>query len=71
MDKICQYIQADIYDIRGVRVASLFNGFLKSGENMLYWDGNDLNGNEVSKGIYLVMIVDESKVMSETIIKMN
>lgn len=66
-----QNIQADIYDIRGTKVASLYQGILQSGENMLNWDGNDFSGNAVSEGIYFVSIINDKKAVNKTIIKMN
>lgn len=66
-----QNIQADIYALNGNRIKTLQKGVINKGENMLTWDGTDNFGREVTKGLYVVQIISDSKVFSKTIVKMR
>ena len=66
-----QNIQANIYSFNGNRIKTLNNGVINKGENMLTWDGTDNLGRDVTKGLYVVQIISEDKVFTETIVKMR
>jgi hypothetical protein len=42
----------EVYNIKGQKVKTLFNGYLEVGEHSFVWNGDDDNGNAVSSGIY-------------------
>ncbi len=48
------YIALDIFNIRGQKVKSLFQGFLKSGESTFNWNGKDEKSNRIATGIYIL-----------------
>jgi hypothetical protein len=45
-----------VYDIRGMRVASPFEGVLASGEHAVEWDGSGINGAAAPAGTYFVKL---------------
>jgi hypothetical protein len=48
-------VAIDIYDVSGVRVRSLFRGFLPPGRRQIIWDGRDGQGRPSAAGIYLAV----------------
>ncbi|PKN80741.1 MAG: hypothetical protein CVU48_00995 [Candidatus Cloacimonetes bacterium HGW-Cloacimonetes-1] len=46
----------DIYNLRGQKVKSLFNGQLKSGSQTIQWNGVDDGGRSVASGVYFVRV---------------
>lgn len=51
------YVYADIYNIRGERVVSLFKGVVPAGKDRrILWDGRDHAGNWVASGIYICRV---------------
>ena len=44
----------EVFDIRGRRVASLFEGRLAPGEHSTLWNGTSDSGTSLPNGIYLV-----------------
>jgi len=47
-----QFVQIDIYNIRGQRVRSLVNEYMHTGEHKAIWNGKNDNGMPVSSGVY-------------------
>ncbi len=45
-----------IYNIQGQRVKKLMDGYRKSGEYSLQWDGNDDKGNRSASGTYILFL---------------
>lgn len=66
-----QNIQASIYAFNGNIIKTLQNGVVNKGDNMLTWDGTDNLGRDVTKGLYVVQIISDSKVLNKTIVKMR
>ncbi|HEX5130925.1 MAG TPA: FlgD immunoglobulin-like domain containing protein [Candidatus Krumholzibacteria bacterium] len=46
-----------VYDVRGARVATLFDGALPAGAHVIAWDGRDARGRPVVSGTYLYSLV--------------
>ena len=44
----------DIYDMRGARIRSLYNGHMDAGVRILTWDGRDGNGRHTASGMYFL-----------------
>jgi fibronectin type 3 domain-containing protein len=55
-------IALDIYNIKGQKVKTLFNGYLQKGEHSFVWNGTDENNNTVSSGIYFYKLTTNSVV---------
>ena len=49
--------RADIYDVRGRRLAQLAHGRFAPGQHVLRWDGRDQSGRAVANGVYIVRVV--------------
>ncbi|MBD3336102.1 MAG: T9SS type A sorting domain-containing protein [Candidatus Eisenbacteria bacterium] len=54
-----------VYDVRGRRVAGLFEGSLE-GRSVWRWDGRDGAGQEVSSGLYILALTDGSGLIPVT-----
>jgi len=52
-------ITLDIYNIKGQRVKTLFNGKLGIGFHKILWEGDNDGGSEVSSGVYLCRLHTE------------
>jgi hypothetical protein len=44
-----------VFDVRGGRVATLFEGMLDKGPHSLFWDGRDSSGRPAGTGVYLYL----------------
>ena len=49
-------VRADVFDVNGRRVRSLYRGLMPGGAQSLTWDGRDQRGNESAAGIYFVRL---------------
>jgi hypothetical protein len=58
-----QSVQVLIYDVRGRRVAQLFDGVLESGRHALTWNGRDDSHQPVSAGVFFARIVTEERML--------
>jgi hypothetical protein len=56
-------VKADIFDVAGRKVASLFDGALPAGRYDFDWDGRNDSGASVPAGIYLARVSVEGKVI--------
>jgi hypothetical protein len=50
-------VSITIYDGRGARVCSVFNGSRPAGRHQVAWDGRDDGGRRVAAGVYYVQLV--------------
>ena len=64
-------LRADIFDIAGRRVRSLFRGHASAGAQALHWDGRDERGNDAAPGIYFVRLRHgrEDRAIKITLVK--
>ncbi len=51
-----QEVELSLYNLKGQKVRTLYQGILNGGEHKLIWDGKDNNGRTVSSGIYFAKI---------------
>lgn len=49
-------VELVIYDILGRKIKTLVSSLLKPGRYSLIWDSSDVNGNELSSGIYFLQL---------------
>jgi flagellar hook assembly protein FlgD len=54
MGKEKSSIQLNVYNLRGQKVKTLFEGTLESGIHNLIWDATDDNGRKVASGTIIV-----------------
>lgn len=60
-------VRAEIFNLRGQRVLSLYNDLMDKGSKELVWNGKDEHGRSVSSGVYFVKV---SQGKQNTILKM-
>ena len=51
-----QFVQLDVYDLRGQRVRTLARGDYAPGTHLLTWDGRDDAGVSVPSGTYVARL---------------
>ena len=65
---VSKNVHIEIYNIFGDKVRD-FSKFSNSGENIIIWNGEDNNGNEVSSGIYFLNIeADDNKATKKLLL---
>jgi hypothetical protein len=57
-------LKVDVYNIRGQKVKTLFQGQLKPGANKLWWNGLDESGNHVASGVYFCRLSNGNSAQS-------
>jgi hypothetical protein len=55
-----QYLEVEIFSINGIRVKTLYCGFLSGGPHSFTWNGTDDQGFLVSSGVYIYRAKNES-----------
>jgi len=65
------YVKAEIFDIRGSRVAIVFEGEYISAEYQVSWKGVNDQGGKVSPGVYICRLNVGGRVESRKFIKSN
>ncbi|MDD2650765.1 MAG: chitobiase/beta-hexosaminidase C-terminal domain-containing protein [Candidatus Cloacimonetes bacterium] len=54
------YININVYNIKGQFIKTLLNEFVNAGEHSIIWDGTDAQGKTLKSGIYLYKISSSS-----------
>lgn len=54
-------VRLTIYNVLGMRVRELVNGYLAPGEYIRVWDSRDDNGREVAAGIYIYQVTAQGR----------
>jgi len=62
--KESQAVTICVYDIRGRRVATLWDGFRSAGDGCVEWDGMDDRGKQLANGVYLCRMAGGGKTSS-------
>ncbi len=65
------HLLAEIYDLRGRRVAVLANEIHEPGNGTIHWDGSDIHGGAVGSGTYFLRTValGQLKIQQVSLIK--
>jgi len=56
------YVELDVIDLMGRKIADIYKGKSRVGNNRFTWDGVDLNGNDVSSGVYFVRLISQDRM---------
>jgi flagellar hook assembly protein FlgD len=56
-------VMLEIYDIRGRKIKSLFDGFTAPGLNRFRWNGQNEMGEKVAGGIYFVRLKSSAALL--------
>ena len=64
-------VKIEIYNLRGQKVTTLYDGFGKKGRQSINWDARDAKGQSVASGVYFYRLSTpkESKVQKMMVIK--
>jgi flagellar hook assembly protein FlgD len=60
-------IALHVYDVRGRRIVTLYEGPLAAGDQVLTWDGRDKAGRSVASGVYYLRLETAAGVAIEKI----
>lgn len=52
------FVAAEVHDIEGRRIRTLFEGLVTPGRHQLVWDGQDSDGHAAASGVFFVRIAD-------------
>ena len=66
-----QAVSVGVYDVRGRRVAELWNGTLPQGEREFQWDGRTADGALAPSGIYFYRLTSQGAIVSRKMILMR
>ena len=64
-------VNVDIYDLRGRKVKTVFQGGLKPGEHRFVWDGLNQLDREVSSGVYFIRVKSDATTLNRRIVLMK
>jgi len=62
-----QAVLIGVYDVRGRRVTSLFDGRMGPGEHVLTWNGRFKSGRAASAGVYVIRIAAGSEELTRKV----
>ncbi|MCK9333759.1 MAG: T9SS type A sorting domain-containing protein [Candidatus Cloacimonetes bacterium] len=65
------HARLDIYNIRGQKIATLFNGDMTKGKHTLQWNGTDAQGRKVASGIYFSRLTTPEGSFSQKMMLMK
>ncbi len=63
--------ELSVYNIRGQKVKSLFNGRAVQGKNTVVWNGTDETGKNVSSGVYFYKLNADNKTVTQKMVLMK
>ncbi len=50
------YVAIGIYDIMGRWITNIIGEYMQSGKHTVNWKGNDISGNSVTSGLYIIVL---------------
>ncbi|RLC51533.1 MAG: hypothetical protein DRZ79_02625 [Candidatus Cloacimonadota bacterium] len=63
------FAKLSVYNLKGQKVITLFDGFIEREKSYtVHWDGKDIDGNDVSVGVYLYKLTKGSQVFIKKMI---
>jgi len=65
------WVQLEVYDIRGRRVAALLEGHAEAGPHSVTWDPGNSSGPRLSPGLYFVRLLTTSEARAVKLIVMD
>lgn len=68
VSKSCN-IKIKIYTLRGTLIQTLEDIIANQGQNQIYWDGRDRDGDELANGVYLYKIIAKADYLQKTLTK--
>ena len=65
------YIEINIYNVKGEKVKTIYKGELSSGYQSIKWNGTDDKASSLSSGIYVVRLNYDNQVISNKMVKLK
>ncbi len=65
------FVNISVYDVRGRRVATLYNNYHSAGKETIVWNGTDDRGRSCSSGVYFFKMSTSNKTISKKAILMK
>ena len=65
------YVELNIYNIKGERVKSLYKGYLKAGYHSVIWNGSSDSGISLASGIYIVSFKHGENIIRNKMVKIK
>ncbi len=62
-------VKVSVFNSQGLNIASIYNGNLHSGVTELIWDGKNMNNQNVSAGVYFIVVTDQFGTVTKKAIK--
>ena len=62
------HVEVAVYNLKGQKIKTLLNEYLKSGEQTVEWNGENKNGEKVSSGVYLYKVETSDWVESRKLL---
>ncbi|NLH93090.1 MAG: T9SS type A sorting domain-containing protein [Candidatus Cloacimonetes bacterium] len=50
-----------VYDLRGRRIATLLDSYMRAGKHSIIWNGKDSAGDDVVSGVYILLLESGGK----------
>ena len=60
-------VTLNVYNLKGQKVKTVFNGTANKGTNTFYWNAKDVNGKSVSSGIYFYVLKTKTQTISKKV----
>lgn len=64
-------ISLEVYNIKGQKIKTLYNGFATAGEHQVSWNGINESNQQVSSGIYFYKLITPQKVITNKMLLMR
>ena len=64
-------LDVGVFDARGARVRSLYQGFASAGVHSIEWDGRDAFGRGVAAGVYFVRATSGAHTLTQRLLRMR
>jgi len=65
------YIEVNIYNIKGEKVRTIYKGQLRSGYQSIIWNGTNDRGTSLSSGIYIMSLNYDDMIINSKMVKLK
>ena len=62
------YVLISVYNAKGQKIKILLNKIIQPGNHNIYWDGTDLNGQNLTSGIYIFTIASGAQLIRKKMV---
>ena len=65
------FVTLEIFDLHGMKVATLLNETVEPGSRIISWNGSGQNGNKLPPGVYLYRLTGENETITKRLVLME